>query len=184
HNSEMAFNALSGVAPIVSAQRFVPGDNANCAVACWNGEVIAAIAVQVVASSGPTGQSTVVRVVEHESMLATARNIVGVLGMSGFCGFDFILEEGSGSALLIEVNPRATQINHLALGHGRDLVAAMRAKITDTPLSERPAVTDRDMVALFPQEVTRDPESSFLATAYHDVPAAAPELGRCYPDRV
>ena len=179
-DAEMACNLLWGVRSTVSAQRFVPGGNANCAVACWNGEVIAALAVEVVASVGQTGQSTVVRVVGHEGMLATARSVVRVLRMSGFCGLDFILEEGSGRAMLIEVNPRATQINHLALGHGRDLVGALWAKLADAPLRERPPVTDRDTIALFPQEVTRDPESKFLETAYHDMPTGAPELVRYY----
>lgn len=183
HDAEMAFNALRGIRPSISVQRFIPGDTANCAVACWNGELIAAIAVQVLASSTPAGQSTVLRVVNHEGMLTIARRVVGALGMSGFCGLDFIIEQGSGDAVLIEVNPRATQINHLALGRGRDLVAALTARVADRPLHERAAVTDRDTIALFPQEITRDPGSSFLMTAYHDVPSNEPALVRFYSSR-
>jgi hypothetical protein len=31
-------------------------------------------------------------------------------------------------------------------------------------------VTENDVIALFPQEWLRDPQSPFLRTAYHDVP--------------
>jgi predicted ATP-grasp superfamily ATP-dependent carboligase len=49
-------------------------------------------------------------------MIAAARTIVKKLQLSGFHGYDFVLEDGTGRAYLIEINPRATQINHFA-GH-------------------------------------------------------------------
>jgi hypothetical protein len=41
-----------------------------------------------------------------------------------------------------------------------------------------PRVTDNDTIALFPQEWIRDPASSFLRSAYHDIPWEEPELIR------
>jgi glutathione synthase/RimK-type ligase-like ATP-grasp enzyme len=169
-----------GIKPGLSMQAFVHGKLANCAVACWEGEVIAAIGVEVLATTNPTGNATVVRVVDNPEMNEVARGVVRRLGMSGFCGFDFVIEETSGRALLIEINPRATQINHLALGAGRNLAAALRARVADEPVRETPAVTDRDTIALFPQEWQRDPESSFLQTAYHDIPRDEPALVQAY----
>ena len=39
-----------------------------------------------------------------------------------------------------------------------------------------PRVTEKDTIALFPQEWIRDPESAFLRSGYHDVPWEEPEL--------
>ena len=176
HQPDLVFRKLSGIKPVLSLQRFVAGKPANCVVACQKGEVLAGFAVEVLATRGPTGHSTVVRVIENLEMMETARRVVGRLGVSGLLGFDFVLEETTGRARLIEINPRATQIDHLALGPGRDLPAALRAGLANVPLRESCAVTNSDTIALFPQEMWRDPRSRFLLTAYHDVPREAPEL--------
>ena len=164
--------------PMLSVQAYIAGRPANCAVACWEGEVIASIAVEALVTRTPTDHATVIRVIENPQMADTARRIVRQLGVTGFFGFDFVLEESSGQAFLVEINPRATQINHLALGAGRDLPAALRARMSRSPLREAAAVTDCETIALFPQEWRRDPHSGFLQTAYHDVPYDAPELAR------
>jgi hypothetical protein len=170
---------LLGPKPKLSVQTLVFGKLANCAVACWHGTVIAGIAVEVVATQNPTAHATVVRVVDGREMLEAASRIVNYLGMSGFCGFDFVIEETTGLVFLIEINPRATQINHLALGKGRNLPAALRARVTGEPIDSGPAVTDRDVIALFPQEGLRNQDSNFLMTDYHDIPSE-PELLRFY----
>jgi carbamoylphosphate synthase large subunit len=100
-------------------------------------------------------------VVDNPEMFKVAHDVVRWLGISGFCGFDFVIEETSGQAYLIEINPRATQINHLTLGAGRDLAAALRARVADEPVGESQAVTGRDTIALFPQELQRNPQSSW-----------------------
>jgi len=177
---ELYFQPSYGMSPVVSIQNFIRGKLANCAVACWNGEVIAGIAVEVLATQSPTGNATVVHVVCNPEIDRAARNIVGRLGMRGFCGLDFVLEETSGRPYLIEINPRATQINHLALGSGRDLVGALRARVAGEPVRGSPVMTDCDTIALFPQEWRRNPESSFLRTAYHDLPREEPALVEAY----
>jgi carbamoylphosphate synthase large subunit len=179
-DAELYCRILRGIESGVSVQTLVRGKPANCAVACWEGEVIAVIGVEVLATTSPTGNATVVRVVDNPGMYEAARCVVRRLGISGFCGFDFVIEETSGRPFLIEINPRATQINHLALGPGHDLAAALRARVADEALRESRAVTDRDTIALFPQEWRRNRESSFLHTAYHDVPNNEPELVQAY----
>ena len=170
---------LFGVKPKLSAQTLIRGKLANCAVACWQGKVIGGIAVEVLAVQNPTENATVVRVIDGQEMLEAARRIVSYLGMSGFCGFDFVIEETTGLTYLIEINPRATQINHLALGKGRNLPAALRAQAAGEPIHDGPAITNQEIIALFPQEWQRDPHSRFLRTDYHDVPSE-PELLRTY----
>jgi hypothetical protein len=103
-----------------------------------------------------------------------------VLGLSGFAGIDFILEKGSGRAVLLELNPRVTPTSHLGLRFGTDLCAALRAELAggrvgESQSSSRATVAE-ELVALFPSELMRDVSSEYLGSAYHDIPADEPEL--------
>jgi carbamoylphosphate synthase large subunit len=109
-------------------------------------------------------------------MSSAAAGMVRRLNLSGFYGFDFMLDESTGHAYLIEVNPRSTQVGHLSMGAGRDLPSALYAALSGKALQPAPKVTEKDTVALFPQEWIRDPASPFLRSAYHDVPWEEPEL--------
>ena len=51
-------------------------------------------------------------------MSNAAERIARKLKLSGTHGFDFMLEDATGSAYLIEINPRSTQVGHLTLGPG------------------------------------------------------------------
>lgn len=171
---ELFHERLRGTKPVLSVQRFINGKLANCAVACWQGEIMAAIGVEVIAAQDPLGHATVVRVVDNPEILESARRVVRHLGISGFCGFDFVLEEASGRAWLIEINPRATQINHLPLGTGRDLPTAIRARIAGEPIRETLSATDCDLIALFPQELkTESPKQPSLNDLSRYPPARA-----------
>ena len=109
-------------------------------------------------------------------MAATDEKMASRLKLSVLHGFDFILEPKTGNAHLIEMNPRATQVGHLALGAGRDLPAALFAAMTGREIRVTPKVTDKDTIALFPQEWLKNPASEFLRSAYHDVPWEEPEF--------
>jgi hypothetical protein len=175
---ELFLQLLRGRKRALTVQSFIRGKIANCSIACWEGEVIANIGVEVIAAQCPTGNATVVRVVNNHDMIETAARVVRQIGGTGFFGFDFILEEGSERAVLLEINPRATQITHLALGKERDLPAAIRAKLLGEPTPDSRRITDEKVIAFFPQEVRRDPESVFLGLAYHDMPHEEPALVR------
>jgi hypothetical protein len=161
---------------IVNAQAFVDGKEATSAVACWNGKVLAALHFEVINKASSAGHATVVRAIENPEMSAAAEKMVQRLRLSGVHGFDFMREEQTGNAYLIEINPRATQVGHLALGVGRDIPAALYAAVSGEDVQPAPKVTEKDTIALFPQEWIRDSESPFLRTAYHDVPWEEPEL--------
>ena len=47
------------------------------------------------------------RVIDHPQMAAMAEAVADHLGLSGFCGFDFMLTP-SNEAYMLELNPRAT----------------------------------------------------------------------------
>jgi hypothetical protein len=161
---------------VVNAQAFVDGKEATSAVACRNGKVLAALHFEVINKVSSAGHATVVRLIENPEMSVAAEKMVRRLGLSGVHGFDFMLEEQTGNAYLIEINPRATQVGHLALGSGRDIPAALYAALSGEEVQPAPKVTEKDTIALFPQEWIRDPESPLLRSAYHDVPWEEPEL--------
>jgi hypothetical protein len=161
---------------VVNAQAFVAGREATSTVFCWRGSVLAALHFEVIKKMHAAGHAAVLRLIEHPEMSATAEKMVHRLNLSGFYGFDFMLEAHTENAYLIEINPRTTQVGHLALGAGRDLPAALYAALSGDSISASPKVTDKDTIALFPQEWMRDPASEFLRSGYHDVPWEEPVL--------
>ncbi len=164
--------------PVMSVQHYVDGWPANIGVACWQGEVLAAVCAESVATTSATGPSTVARIIHNAEMIEAAKRLVRVLGLSGMIGFDFMIEAATGAAYLIEMNPRNTPICALRLGPGRDLAEALVARLVSRPVRERPPRTERDVVAFFPDTWQEDPSSHFLRTAFHDVPWEEPELVR------
>ena len=162
--------AISGARPVVNIQRFIEGTPANSAVACWNGEVLANISVVAMRTRGPQGASTIVRVIDHPEMAETGAKLVRRLGLSGFCGFDFLLEKGTCAAHLIEMNARTTPISHLALAEGRNLVTALATRLDGiTAINPTPTIA-QDVVAFFPQAWLLEPGSELLYSGYHDIP--------------
>ncbi len=160
----------------VCVQSFVEGHEATSTVACWKGAVLAGLHFEVINKTSSAGPATVVHLIEHPEMVAAVEKMVRRLNLSGVHGFDFMLEASTGNAYLIEINPRTTQVGHLALGNGRDLPAALSAAMSGAPVQAAGKVTDNDVITLFPQEWMRDPASVFIHSGYHDVPWDEPDL--------
>jgi carbamoylphosphate synthase large subunit len=174
----MIWPTLLRTRSVVNAQTFVAGHEATSVVACWEGEVLAGLHFEVIKKLHATGPATVLRLTENSEMSTAAEKMVRRLGLSGVIGFDFMIEAQTGNAHLIEINPRSTQVGHLALGLGRDIAAALFSAVSGQPIRSAPKVTECDTIALFPLEWIRDSASSFLQSAYHDVPWDKPELIR------
>lgn len=140
--------------PVVNAQEYVEGREAIVTVACLDGAVEALVCLEVVQASEPRGPATVVRIIDHPAMAQAARALVARYGLSGFCGFDFILGD-SGEAQLLELNPRVTPTCHLLVegDYGRSRT-----------------------IALFPKELIREAESGTPIASELDVPVRAPAL--------
>lgn len=160
----------------ISAQTFIRGHEATSTVACWKGTILAALHFEVIKKRSPSGPATVMRSIENPDMHNAVKKMVRRLSLSGIHGFDFMLEEHTGRGYLIEINPRTTQVGHLTLGNGKDLPAALSAVLKQQKIQLAPKLTDRDTIALFPQEWTRDPASDFIRMGYHDVPWEEPQL--------
>jgi hypothetical protein len=109
-------------------------------------------------------------------MRRAAEKLVAAWGLTGFIGFDFIMDS-HGDAWPIECNPRPTPISHLGARLGEDLCAALYCRLVrqpPPPMKPGPEL----VVAHFPQEWLRDPDSPFLTKSFHDVPADDPGLMR------
>ena len=168
--------ALKGASTIVNAQKFIDGIEATSTAVCWQGAVLATLTFEVLRTMYPGGPASVVRLLENETIHAAIRKTVARLGLSGICGFDFIIEKGTGIPQLIEMNSRATQTTHLRLGSGRDAANALYAAITGKCAGDPVNEVTGDTIALFPQERLREPTSEFLKSSFHDVPWSEPEL--------
>jgi ATP-grasp domain len=171
--------------PAIIVQSYIQGRPANCAFVCWKGKVLAGIGVEVVSSEGLTGPADIVRVVDNPEMMLAAERMARRLGLSGFFGLDFMVEDGSGATYMIEMNPRCTPLSHLQLGKGRDMMEALGAQLAGRPLQEIPAVTQNEMIAYFPQ--AWQCKSAFLQSSFQDIPQGEPDLVedllRPWPDR-
>jgi hypothetical protein len=178
HDRTLVWPSLLRQRSVVNAQVFVAGREATSTVACWEGKILAGLHFEVINKRDEAGPSSVVRLTENSEMVTAAEKMARRLNLSGVHGFDFMLEAHTGNAHLIEINPRSTQVGHLALGPGRDLPAAPYTAWSGEPFHAAPKVTENDTVTLFPQEWMRDPSSSFLVSGYHDVPWEEPELLR------
>lgn len=176
HDRTLIASWLRRRLPVINIQKFAVGVDANIAVACWEGKVLASISAKVVRTWKKSGPSSVLELIENRYMQLAAEKLAGRLKLSGLCGFDFLLEVNTDRAHLIEMNPRATQTCHLALGTNRNLPAALAAALRREPAPESFAITDKNTIALFPLEWQNDPDSEYIRSGYHDVPWEAPRL--------
>lgn len=163
-----------------SIQRFISGRPANCMIAAWQGRLLGMVSVEVLCTQGKTGASTIVRLIRSESMVRDAERLTATLGLSGFHGLDYIVEDGTGTPFLIELNARCTQLGHLILRDQGDLAGLLCAQLGASPRaavqSELPI--DRDTIAFFPQALAWNPDSPFMQQSYHDIPWTQPALVR------
>jgi hypothetical protein len=145
---------------------------------CWQGKLLAGIAVEVVQAQGPTEPAIVVRVVEGAEMLRAAQVLALRLKLSGFFGLDFMIEENTELPYLIEMNPRCTPPCPIPLGRGRDLVAALWAQLLNEPLNERKSVTNKTRITYFPRNGGGNDGAQAipLDTTYYDLPEGEPQL--------
>jgi N-acetylglucosaminyl-diphospho-decaprenol L-rhamnosyltransferase len=165
----------------VSLQRYIAGRSANRAVACYRGKVLAGISVEALECLNEFGPATIIRVIDHPEMKSSADTLVERLGLSGFVGFDFVLDSAN-QAWLVEMNPRLTPTGHFLLKNDGNFAQPRNAPECDHPFeaAHAPGTT----LALFPQELLRSRRSNYLRAYLHDVPWDEPEFIRSCLDSV
>ena len=162
----------------LTMQHYVVGRPANTLMACRNGKVLATVTVEAIKTEGATGPASVVRLIDNEEIRMAAERIATRLQLSGFHGLDFMLEDATGDAYLIELNPRTTQLGHLPIAGQGDLahVLCLAFGGTDSASPMKPPV--EKTIAFFPQVLASSANWLYAENAYVDVPWEEPELVR------
>jgi hypothetical protein len=161
----------------VTVQEYIPGRPANTMLACWRGKLLSTMSVVVVASEGPTGAATIVRVIQNEDMRNAAELIVSKLKLTGFYGLDFILESRTGTPYLIEMNPRCTQLGHIELPIEGSLAGAFSAALRGEPRPRIQNPVHKETIALFPQALAAGETCRpYIDASHHDLPSEEPKL--------
>ena len=163
----------------LTIQTFIEGKSVNAMYACWQGNVLDHLSVETLYAVHPLGSSTIIKTILNEEMERAGRLIVKELGMTGFCGMDFIIDAKSGFLYLIELNPRITQIGHLEPGGKQNLVTALCRRWAGESSSAQIAFSE-EMIAFFPHSLRCKPNHPLLASPNlrHDIPIDEPELVR------
>jgi Carbamoyl-phosphate synthase L chain, ATP binding domain len=175
------FNRQTFSPQTICLQQYIKGRPANRALVCWQGEVLAGISVEVVHSQSEFGPASVVRVIDAPEMVAVTAKLVKSLKLSGFIGFDFIIDAAE-RLWLLEMNARATPSSCMSV-NGTDLAAAIFSRLTrKTKRTSTSAKASNETIVLFPQELIRAPHSPYLDPSSPDyrldVPWHEPRLVR------
>lgn len=160
----------------VSIQPFIDGYDLNVAASCWRGEVLGAVPMEVLHAWRPMGPASVVRMSGNREMLEAVRILVRRLGLSGLCGFDFMVERATGRTYLIEINARATQTCHLARGVPCDPIPALVSVIAGGEPSIAERIVGPEVISLFPLAWSSGIEKEELELSYRDIPWEEPRL--------
>jgi carbamoylphosphate synthase large subunit len=164
--------------PTVTLQRFIAGQPANTMLACREGKVLAMVTVEVLFAQSTTGTALAVRLIESDEIRTAAERIAARLQLSGFHGLDFVLEEETGNAHLIELNPRCTQLGHLRIAPQGDLAGVLCRSFSGATLPDNTEFLIQETIAFFPEAVMSHPKCPYLRTAYVDAPWEHPQLVR------
>ena len=121
-------------------QELIEGPTTCTLHLCQRGEVLGEVMYQGVRTMPRTGGTTVCR----ESMAdpacqAAAAKIVRHLQFTGFCGFDFVIQEGTGKPFLVDGNCRITPAVAMAYHGGCDMVPAWLEVAAGTSPGKLPA---------------------------------------------
>jgi hypothetical protein len=161
--------------PVITLQDYVTGRPANTMLACHEGKVLGMVTVEVLYAQSSTGTALVVRLIENHEIRAAAERIAQRLELSGFHGLDFMIEDATGHAYLIELNPRCTQLGHLQTELQGDLVGVLCSSVFEAISSQRRPIQE-DTIAFFPEVLFSNPKCPFLRTSYVDIPWDEPRL--------
>lgn len=165
---------------VVGLQQFIEGKTAMYPLVAIDGEVLAGFTGIKELTVSENGPCSLIRLVNRKDTQAIAAAMIKQFRFTGFASIDFIIEEKTDRAYLIEFNPRPVPVIHLGILGGVNLGAALFAGLSGQDWEPQTIIEKEQLVALFPQEWRRDPSSENLHKIYHDVPWDDPELIRAY----
>jgi hypothetical protein len=164
-------------APQLLVQAFVTGRHYSQALAALPGIPLASFAWERQVATNPVkGQTAVLRFVQSSETLAFAKVLCRGFCIGGFFNVQFVVDETTGYAHLLEINRRIVTHMHLGERVGKDLArslyCALQGQSADPAAEEVPG----ESVVVFPREWLRDPQSRYLQELPVDVPWDEPEL--------
>ncbi len=168
---------------VVSVQQFVSGTVGLIPFVSKNGKLISANPMlKFKTHPGQTGPTSVGQGYFDPTLLEAVQVVSGKMNYTGFGSLDFIVDEKTKKAFIIELNPRATPVVHLTKEQvGHDLCDAFYKSQQD--IAKRPvellfneANLKPYLIALFPNEQRRDPNSPYIKGSDYDIPVDDPEL--------
>ena len=165
--------------PQLLVQAFIAGPYHSQSLVAKRGVVLASFAHErYVATASIKGQTAVLRFIESPGTREFSETLCRGLGMTGFLSTQFVLDAKSGDAYLLEINRRLATHMHLGERVGRDLASAFFNRNAGAEPAE--AVAERGntsgIIAVFPREWLRDPDSPYLVDFPVDVPWDDPAL--------
>lgn len=170
NSDRLAFANRNSHSSEMTMQRYVEGTPANAMFAAFEGKLLADYQVRVCGSLGQTGAAVLVEKVDDARIREAGARLAAELGLSGFFGLDFVLRQGTGEPLLIELNPRTTQLGHLPMQDGADLAGHMYAAWTGLPVPRSTETPGTPRIAFFPQAMQSNIDPTLLDGAYMDMP--------------
>ena len=160
--------------PRLNVQKHIDGYPISISFVALDGRLLDGFVYRPEENATACGPSCVIRRIDHPEIEQIARQLIAHFGFTGFGGFDFMVERGSGAVHLLEMNPRVTVASHLGAAFGHDLCRALHAAMTGAAIP--PAADGHEVVAIFPQEWWRDAASPHLKRHFSDVPWDDPRL--------
>jgi hypothetical protein len=165
--------------PQLLVQAFIAGPYHSQSLVTERGAVLASFAHErYVATSAIKGQTAVLRFIDSPETRGFSETLCRGLGTTGFLSAQFVLDAKSGDAHLLEINRRLVTHMHLGERVGRDLAAAFfnRHERTLRARAEGEGDATSEIIAVFPREWLRDPDSPHLVDFPVDVPWDDPAL--------
>jgi len=165
--------------PTLLVQRFVEGPMVSQTMVAWEGVPLAGFARRrEVAFTPGKGASAVVRVCKIPSIRTFTERLCRAFGMSGLFSVQYIAPVDDAAPVLLEINRRIVTFMHMDEYGGVDLCAALFQRLAELPQtvpSDVPDRTDR-VLASFPREWLRDPDSEWLRDHPSDIPWDDPDV--------
>ena len=165
--------------PQLLVQKFIAGPHYSQALVALRGVPLDSFAWERMAGTRPIkGQTTVLRFVRSPETREFSERLCREFAMSGFFNVQFIIDERTGEAHMLEINRRLVTHMHLGERVGRDLGQALFAALggQPTPRGSVEGENEGGAVVVFPREWLRDPQSPHLSEFPVDVPWDEPEL--------
>jgi len=163
-------------------QQYIKGKTALSTAAALDGKILAVgVYLKEVSTGGGTGYSSVVRFIDHPEIIDHTKKFACATKISGIFSLDFMLD-AQNKSYFIECNPRPIESSHQGRLTGVDIFEGLIAGLNGQPYEGKPKYNT--VIAHFPKEWGRDPDSEYLRNAIHDVPWDEPSLVEYFINRV